>query len=275
MSTATAKQAIIGNYTINPSTPISSVIIPVGGSISAPNGVMTIRYRQSGNFIFGISATTTGNMFNTSNGSLAIWNTNTPNYGKLVGTDLPSLNATAEFVANALGKTVGTSFSSDNIQIWDSGTVNTVESSDVYIYSSVLGGVPTPISQTTLPPEPYLLDGILLNDAPHDSLVAFQATVSGTGAQCISFAKKTGNTYSDFFFDTNGVSHIVACSVNNLTDVSIVQLATSLGITPTSAVFATNTGGAGVIQSFANAGSWISTLGGGPITPYKLVSLTV
>lgn len=36
-----------------------------------------------------------------------------------------------------------------------------------------------------------------------------------------------------------------------------------------------DTGGAGVIQSFANAGSWISTLGGGPITPYKLVSLTV
>jgi hypothetical protein len=272
MSTATAKRAtIIQGFPS--SLPVTSVTIPVGGSTVA-TGAMSIFARQQGNFIFGISANVVTQMpcFSTG-GSNVPWGTQSPNVGRIGGTNTTTLDASAEFVAAAFGKTLNTAFSTALVELANSGTVNSVTGADIYTAPVNIGAIPKPINQFgTLPADPYILDGMTVDNAPHDSLVGYSCTYSGVGSVGIGFAKKTGNTYTDFFFNGDGTVTNIACGVNNLTDATLLLLASALGITPTSAVFATNTGG---VQAFQGGlGAWTNTTGGA-VSPYILVSLTV
>jgi len=266
-----SKQYVI-NGAPSPTTPVTSVTIPVGGNPSA-NGAMTINARQSGNFLFGLSASVVNQMpcFSSGGGNIP-WATVSPNVGRFAGATSQIVDDTAEFIAAAFGKTLNTAFSTPNAEIHFAGLPNSVTGSDVTVVATAIGSIPKPINQFgSLPTEPFALDGMITNNASHDSLVAFDAVLSGSGSNGIGFAKKTGNVYTEFFFSPNNPIS-VACGVNNLTDATLLLLASALGITPTSAVFAANTGGTQALQG--SPGTWNST-GPAAATPYILVSLTV
>ncbi len=256
--------------------PQTVVTIPYDGSTTG-NGAMTISAYKVGNFIFGISANVVFQMpcYSTGGGNTP-WATETPNSGRFGAQTSPKINETAEFIAAAFGCTLNTAFSTANVELRNIASGGSIASStggDIFFdNTTAMSGTLKPINQfNTLPADPFIIDGILINNAPHDSLVAMNAVVSGVGDSGAAFAKLTGTTYTDFFYKNDGNPTFVACNVNNLTDTAIVQIAASLGITPTSAVFATNIGGRQVLES---AGAWTFTTGG-PATSYILVSLTV
>ena len=275
MSQSAFTQKVIGGGYPSSTTPVTSVTIPVGGNPSA-NSAMTINVRQSNNFLFGLSANVISQMncFSIGGGNIP-WAVASPNSWRLGGTSSQIMLNTAEFIAAAFGGTLNTAFATANDAILNGSDFgNSLTGASINLVQSNIGSVIKPMEQfgTLSTPYQYVIDGLLIDPAPHDSLVAYSVVQSGVGSTGTCFAKKTGNTYSDFFF-TPGYTPIYVSCTNSLADASVQLLATALGITPTSAVFATNTGGGQAQQG--SLGTWNNVSGPSPTNTHILISLTV